>query len=69
MSRVYVRAKPGRVARVAPQGVYIPADRFIPAQLTPYLSRLAYHHGDIELQRTDPSVAKPAKPADDKPAK
>lgn len=64
MSRVYVRAKPGRIARVSPQGVYIPHDKFIGATLTPYLSRLAHHHGDIELSREDPSVAKPKKPTE-----
>lgn len=65
MSRVYVRAKPGRIARVSPQGVYIPSDRYIPTQLTPYLSRLAHHHGDIELLREDPTVAPPRRKKDE----
>lgn len=65
MSRVYVRTKPGRVARAAPQGVYIPQDKYIPVPLTPYVERLANYHGDIDISRTDPSVA--AKKADPKP--
>jgi hypothetical protein len=67
MPRVYVQAKPGRVARVSPQGVYIPHDKFIATPLTPYISRLANHHGDIELSRTDPSKKKTAdKPTETK---
>lgn len=67
MPRVYVRTKPGRVARVAPQGRYIPNDQFIATELTPYVSRLANHHGDIELSRTDPSAKKSEpKPVTDK---
>lgn len=65
MSRVYVQTKPGRVARVSPQGVYIPNDKFIAVPLTPYISRLANHHGDIELSRTNPN-AKTDKPKEDK---
>lgn len=68
MSRVYVRTKPGRVARVAPQGVYIPEDKFIATELTPYVSRLANHHGDIDLSRTNPDAKQSdePKPADKK---
>lgn len=60
MHRVYVQAKPGRIARVSPQGVYIPEDKFIATPLTPYITRLAEHHGDITISKTDPSKKKPA---------
>lgn len=54
MAKVYVRTNPGRVARVAPQGRYIPYDTFIRAELTPYVHRLANVHGDIELRHDAP---------------
>ena len=69
MSVIYVRAKPGRVARVSPKGELIPTDEFIPTRSSPWLDRLANHHGDIEIQLKDPSIQKkkdlPPPPAPD----
>lgn len=61
MSKVYVRTLEGRVARVSPKGAFIPHKEFVGVTLTPYLSRLAEVHGDIEIQRTKPSEAKAPK--------
>ena len=60
MSMIYVRAKPGRVARLSPTGQYLRSDEFTPTRLTPYLNRLANVHGDIEIVRELPK-AKAAK--------
>lgn len=51
MTRVFVRTLPGRIARVAPQGRYIPSSEFIGVRLTPYIARLANYHGDIEIAK------------------
>lgn len=61
MSKVYVRTLEGRVARVSPKGAYIPHKEFIGVQLTPYISRLANVHKDIEIQSTKPAEAKAPK--------
>ena len=57
MPVIYVRAKPGRVARVSPKGELIPTDEFVPTRPSPWLDRLANHHGDIEISRTDPNAS------------
>lgn len=67
MPRVYVRANPGRVARVSPQGVYIPEDRYIPVQLTPYIDRLAHVHEDIDLRHDNPVAKKPKEDSERQP--
>lgn len=50
MAQIYVRTKPGRVARTAPRGDLIPTDRFIAVQPSAYIDRLINIHGDIEVQ-------------------
>lgn len=63
MPRIYVRAKPGRVARLSPKGPYIPYDEFISAVQTPYLDRLANVHEDIEVSVAPVAKRKKADPA------
>lgn len=63
MPKIYIRAKPGRVARISPRGAMIPEDRFIPVDLSPYIRRLLYVHGDIEARDgSAPAKKKPAAP-------
>lgn len=47
MSSIRVKATPGRIAREAPEGHFIPHDAFVAVQHTPYIERLLNHHGDI----------------------
>jgi hypothetical protein len=55
---VMVRAVEGRLARVSPTGRTIPHDKFVPAEMTPYLDRLINHHGDVVVE-TDPERPAP----------
>lgn len=65
MSLIYVRTKPGRIARISPKGEFIPHDRFIGVRQTPYVSRLLNHHKDIEQEQKAPKAAAPvAKPSE-----
>ncbi|MGL5734762.1 MAG: hypothetical protein ACRCYS_07840 [Beijerinckiaceae bacterium] len=61
-NKIYVKALPGRVARVSPRGAMIPSDHFVAVDFTPYVKRLLEVHGDIELQpapvKTDPKPNK-----------
>lgn len=50
---IQVKAVPGRIARTAKDGDFIPSDRYVQVELTNYIRRLRDHHGDI--------VEKPAK--------
>ena len=65
--KIYVKALPGRVARVSPRGAMIPSDQFVPVDHTPYVERLLKVHGDIEARATaapkaadKPNKAEPA---------
>jgi hypothetical protein len=69
MSTVYVRTLEGRVARVSPKGAFIPHHEHVGVKLTPYIARLANHHGDIELLREKPSAAKAPKKTEETPSK
>lgn len=64
--QIEVRAIKGRIAREAPNGPFIPEDRFVTVQKTRYITRLLDHHGDIEL-RTEEVVAKPTKQPEAQP--
>jgi hypothetical protein len=63
---VMVRAVEGRLARVSPTGRTIPHDKFVPAEMTPYLDRLINHHGDVVVEtdpeRPAPRSVRPGKP-------
>lgn len=50
MPTISVRTKAGRVARTSPHGPYIPNDKYVTVDATPYVMRLLDHHGDIELE-------------------
>lgn len=50
MGMIRVRTVAGRVARTAPRGQYIPTDKYIEVEQTPYINRLLHVHGDIELE-------------------
>lgn len=63
MSLIYVRAKEGRVARVSPKGAFIPHTEFIGVRPSPYLTRLAHVHGDIEVSSTPTPKQAAPKPA------
>lgn len=65
MSYIYVRTKPGRVARVSPSGRFIPHDTYASVEHTPYIDRLLNVHGDIEKK---PEVSTPVKAAASEPA-
>ena len=64
MSNDFVRIKAleGRVVRVAPQGAFVPTDRFVTAKRTPYVQRLIDVHGDVvEEPKQTAAPAAPAK--------
>lgn len=72
LKNIKVTAQPGRVARVSPNGRYIPHDNPIVVPLTPYIERLLNHFGDIvehDPERPPPRSIKPkpGKPAKDDP--
>jgi hypothetical protein len=60
-NKLYVKALPGRVARVSPRGAMIPSDQFVPVDFTPYIRRLLKVHGDIEARDTAAPKATKAK--------
>lgn len=55
MPRISVKAVEGRIARTAPDGIFIPHDEYVEVVDTKYIRRLLEVHGDI--------VLKPAKQA------
>jgi hypothetical protein len=55
MPLIYVRTKPGRIAREAPKGNLIPEGKYVPVQHTPYIERLLSVHGDIEARQEAPA--------------
>lgn len=63
--RVRVKAVPGRVVRESPRGDFIPSDRYVQVDLTPYVQRLISFHGDllVEEPKTETKAAPPVKPA------
>lgn len=63
MPMIYVRAKPGVIARMSPRGPVIPHDKYVPVEDTAYIRRLLDHHGDIEKRGNvkDPDAAPPSK--------
>lgn len=65
MPMIYVRTKPGRVARESPKGRFIPTDDFVGVTLTPYVNRLINHHGDIDVR--DTASKSPTPPPQAKP--
>lgn len=71
MKYIKVRAVAGRVARTARDGEFIPHDRYVRVDYTPYIERLLNVHGDIEVEPATPAVeatadAAPALPKEKK---
>jgi hypothetical protein len=73
VATIFARTVAGRLARVSPTGKFIPNDRFIPVEMTPYVDRLLNVHRDIETT-TDPErpaprskPPRPVKPVDNPP--
>jgi hypothetical protein len=62
MPMIYVRSKPGVVARVTPGGKVIPDDSYIPVHDTPRIRRMIDVHGDVQEQPAPKAPAKPTKP-------
>lgn len=62
MTVVKIKAKPDRVARVSPRGSFIPSDRFIPVEETPYIRRLINVHKDVIVEPKKPVVTAAPKP-------
>lgn len=56
---VSVKAVEGRIARTSPTGSFIPSDRYVSVELTPYLRRLIKLHGDVVVE---PAPTKSAPP-------
>lgn len=65
MKYIKVRAVAGRVARTARDGDFIPHDRYVRVDFTPYIKRLLDVHGDIEVE-PDASTAAPELPKEKK---
>ena len=66
MARIEVKCVEGRIARTDPQGPFIPDDRFIKVEETPYIRRLIDVHGDLMVK---PPVAETAAPKPPAPTK
>lgn len=64
MTKVSVKAVEGRIARDAPNGNFIPSDRFVTVDRTHYVARLIDHWGDLVIE---PKAAKPVKQVGAKP--
>jgi hypothetical protein len=62
MSTIYVRTVPGRIAREAPRGPYIPSDQWVEVQVTPYIMRLLHVHCDIEQYVPEDQVVEQEQP-------
>lgn len=50
VNRIKVRAVPGRIVRTAPNGDFIPSDRFVTVEHTHYIERLILVHADLEVE-------------------
>ena len=64
MSMIYVRTKPGRVARMSPSGPPIPVDDYVAVPHTRYIDRLLNVHQDIEKKPETKKVASAEKAAE-----
>lgn len=62
MKMIKVKAVKGRVVREAPDGDFIPADRFVPVEETHYVRRLIDLHGDLIEQGPDQPTEPVAEP-------
>ena len=47
---VSIKAKAGRIARVSPNGSFIPHDKYVTVEKTSYVNRLIHVHQDVELE-------------------
>ena len=65
MAVIKVKAVEGRVARTSRNGEFIPSDRYVRVEETPYIKRLRDVHGDIVQE----PVVVAAAPATPKPQK
>lgn len=63
MSKIYVRAVHGRIARESPQGAFIPDNAFVPVQHTAYIDRLINVHGDIQVKPQESAAKKVTAPS------
>jgi len=71
MSLIYVRTKPGRIARQSPAGPAIPEDHYVGVQRTRYIDRLLNVHKDIERKpkaKKAPEVPSPKTSESAKPS-
>lgn len=64
MNVIRVKAVPGVVARTSKNGDFIPSDRYVRVDETPYIKRLRDVHGDIvqapeEVAKAAPVAAAP----------
>ena len=57
MSKIYVRAVPGRVSRIEPKGRYLGYEKFIPTLMSPYAAR-RIAQGDWEVRDSKPKAQK-----------
>lgn len=62
-SRIKVKALPGRVVRISPNGKFVPDDKFITVANTPYIQRLINHWGDLEDEAYDAAAVSAANAA------
>ena len=68
---VELKTKPGRIARTAPDGPFIPDDEFVPVLLTPYVKRLIDVHEDVVVKQETktPTPPEPTKAPNKEKAK
>ena len=55
MSRIEVRAAEGRIARVSPNGPFVPSDMFVPVEVTNYVRDLIDVQGDLIMNNGAPT--------------
>lgn len=59
MAIIKVKAVEGRIARRSKNGDFIPSDRFVRVEHTPYIDRLIHVHGDLLVEPEAAPVAVP----------
>jgi hypothetical protein len=62
MDYVIVKAVEGRIARTSKHGEFIPSDRYVRVEYTPYIKRLLDVHGDIVQEPVAQAPAPEAAP-------
>jgi hypothetical protein len=56
-NRIRVKALPDRIVKTAPNGDFIPSDRFVTVEFTNYVDRLINVHGDLIVEEEKPAEA------------